>query len=116
MANVKNNSTVLSLNLKNVNCLSADGILREIKAELGCPNLKRDLVVGLVDMNNRTKDIMKLQPKVSLVDGELKIEELNCKTAHGTVKEVKARAPKFLNASKGTTKPSREPAVFGRNR
>lgn len=102
MANVKNSSTVLALN---VNCLTADGALHKtIIAEAG---FHADIVKSFTDMKLKEKEVAKLQPKVTLANGELKIEDLNCKTADGAVKNVVARAPGYLNVSKGSARTPR---------
>ncbi len=113
MANkmAKDNSTVLSLN---VNCFTANGPkCKTIYYEAG---FHADIVKSYTDMRLKEQSPAKLQPKVTLAEGELKIEGLNCKTTHGVKKKVVARAPKYLSASKGIAKPSHEQVVFGRSR
>lgn len=111
--NVKNNSTALSL--LNVNCLSQDGItskILEVKI-----NTHESLVAGMVEMAREAKKPVEL-PKVKFEEGTISFET-NCRgheISKGKVSAVAGYPPKFLNASKGTTKTSRDAVVFGRSR
>lgn len=99
MANAKNNSTVLGLNM---DCCSANGPLRgckQVNIEIG--SLFAAAERGLLDGYEAQRSFHAAETTIEKGKMHIEIEGNGCKTAHGTVKEIKNASaiipPRVLN-------------------